>query len=178
MMSPWQKEKLLHLYHYLPQIPIFAMTLRVLGQVTDHGLIMSRLTGWIVLKKQFSTFGSLATLTLYSVTSHFSAVPLNTLIFFGHPTEDLQLFCVGPGFDSISPSISSCFNLRKLRLHPLINKSYYKISQWLKGHLFWYARPLFFCRKWIITVQMYCWSAILCNGIGYRILWFNLLLVE
>ena len=43
-------------------------------------------------------------------------VPLNTFIFFGRQCGDLQSFCVGPGFDSMLPSINSCANLRKLRL--------------------------------------------------------------
>ena len=53
---------------------------------------------------------------MFSLRSNVFAVPLNTPIFFGRPRGDLQLFCVGPGFDSRSPSISSCANLRKLRL--------------------------------------------------------------
>ena len=89
---------------------------KVLGQVTDHGLIVFKLTGWTVLKKLFCTTGSLATLILiFSPRLHFSGVPLNTLICL---PGDLKPFCVGPGLGSLSPSISSCFNLRKLRLSP------------------------------------------------------------
>ena len=41
---------------------------------------------------------------MFSLRSNFFAVPLNTLIFFGRTHGDLQLFCVGPGFVSTSPS--------------------------------------------------------------------------
>ena len=37
-------------------------------------------------------------------------MPVNTFIFFGRPPGDLQSFCVGPGFDAMSPSISRCEN--------------------------------------------------------------------
>ena len=112
VMSPWQRATFTFISLFTSNSN-FCTDSRVRGQVTDHGLIMSRLTGWIVLKKkkkkQFCTFGSIAILILFS----------ERLIFSGRPTEDLQSFCVGPGFDSMSPSISSCFNLRKLRLYPL-----------------------------------------------------------
>ena len=76
----------------------------MLGQVTDHGLILFRLRGCIVFKKTFCTFGDLATLTLLLLLrSNVFCVPLNTFIFFGYPRGDLQSFCVGPGFDSMSP---------------------------------------------------------------------------
>ena len=97
----------------------FCRDSKVFGQVTDHGLILFRLRGCIAFKKTFCTFGELATLTLLlSQRSNFFDVPLNTFIFFGHPRGDLQSFCVGPGFDSTLPSVSSCTNLRKLRLSP------------------------------------------------------------
>ena len=85
----------------------------MLGQVTDHGLILFRLRGCIVFKKTICTFGGLPTPTLLLLLrSNVFGVPLNTFIFFGRPCGDLQSFFVGPGFDSTSPSISSCANLR------------------------------------------------------------------
>ena len=117
-MSPWQRETF-EFISLLTSNSKFYNDFKVLRQVTDHGLIMSKVTGWIVLKKQFCTFGSIPTLTPFSLRSRFFAVPLNTLIYFGCLTRDLQSLCVGPEFDSMSPSIGSCFNLRKLRLYPL-----------------------------------------------------------
>ena len=38
-------------------------------------------------------------------------VPLTALILFGRPPEDLQLFCLGSGFGSMSLSRSSCCNI-------------------------------------------------------------------
>ena len=82
-------------------------------QVASHGLIWFRLTGSTVLRNTLCTFIPLTTLTvIFSLTSHFSGVPLNTLIFFGRPRGDLQSFCEGSGFNFMSPSISYA-NLRK-----------------------------------------------------------------
>ena len=55
---------------------------------------------------------------MFSLRSNFFVVLLNTLIFFGRPRGDLQSFSVGPGFDFMSTSLSSCADLRKLRLSP------------------------------------------------------------
>ena len=60
-----------------------------------------RLRGCIVLKKTFCTFEKLV-----------------TFIFFGCLGDDLQSFCLDPGFDSVSTSISSSANSMKLRLSP------------------------------------------------------------
>ena len=68
---------------------IFCRDSTVLGQVNDHGLILFRLKGCIVLKSTFCTFGLLGELTLmFSLRSNLAAVPLNTLIFFGRPHGD------------------------------------------------------------------------------------------
>ena len=66
VMSPWQRETFTFTSLFTSNFN-FCNDSRVLGQVADHGLIMSRLTGWIVLKKQFCTFRSLAKLTLFSL---------------------------------------------------------------------------------------------------------------
>ena len=47
-------------------------------------------------------------------------VPLNTLLSFGRSFADLLLFFVGPGFDTMSPAITSCANLRKLKIEPSV----------------------------------------------------------
>ena len=67
---------------------------RVLGQVTDHGLIMSTLTGGIVLKKHFCTFGTLVTLALFSLRSRFFTVPLKT--FFWAPNWRFTMILYRP----------------------------------------------------------------------------------
>ena len=52
VMSPWQREKFEFISLFTSNCN-FCNDSRVLGQVTDHGLIMSKLTCWIVLKKYF-----------------------------------------------------------------------------------------------------------------------------
>ena len=76
VMSYWDTE-ILELISLFTSDFIFCNDSTMPEQVIDHGWIMSKLTGWIILKK--NTFGSLATVTvMFSPRSHFFGVSLNT----------------------------------------------------------------------------------------------------
>ena len=99
-------------FNFFAEIP-------VLGQATDNGLISFRLRGFIVLKTNISYFlitsnisiNVLTKIKLFCCSFKYSYLPWMSMWRF-------TTICVGPGFDSMSPSISNCANLGKLRLSP------------------------------------------------------------
>ena len=78
-------------------------------QVIDHGWIMSKLTGWIILKKKYVWITSNSNSNVFTKITFFWC-------FFEYlmPNWYLQLFCAGPRFVSMSPSIKSCFEIIKI----------------------------------------------------------------